>query len=136
MVKLNSDEITEGKLSKSEIKKMRDKFDKTGKLPPHLKKLADLMKKTDAEDYASTKHKGLPKKVTVKEVSKWLKSLEEFRYRKVRGVDARRVTSFVNRGMNEEDLPMSLRKKWEHRKYGRERHLAEKYLATITEDKL
>ena len=99
-------------------------------------KVAKRMKKTDAEDYASTKHKGLPKKVTVKEVSKWLKSLEEFRYRKVRGVDARRVASFVNRGMNEEDLPMSLRKKWEHRKYGRERHLAEKYLATITEDKL
>ena len=33
------------KLSKSKIKKMRDKFDKTGKLPPHLKKLADLMDK-------------------------------------------------------------------------------------------
>ena len=33
------------KLSKSEIKKMRDKFNKTGKLPPHLKKLADLMDK-------------------------------------------------------------------------------------------
>ena len=33
------------KLSKSEIKKMRDKFDKTGKLPPHLKKLANLMDK-------------------------------------------------------------------------------------------
>ena len=91
-------------------------------------KVAKKMKKTDAEDYASTKHKGLPKKVTVKEVSKWLKSLEEFRYRKVRGVDARRVTSFVNRGMNEEDLPMSLRKKWEHRKYGREKHLANKYM--------
>jgi len=33
------------KLSKSDIKKMRDKFNKTGKLPPHLKKLADLMDK-------------------------------------------------------------------------------------------
>ena len=33
------------KLSKSEIKKMRDKFDKTGKLPPHLMKLAKLMDK-------------------------------------------------------------------------------------------
>ena len=98
-------------------------------------KVAKRMKKKDAKDYASTKHKGLPKKVTVKEISKWLKKLEEFRYRKVRGVDARRVTSFVNRGMNEEDLPMSLRKKWEHRKYGRERHLAEKYLAIITKEK-
>ena len=33
------------KLSKSQIKKMRDKFDKTGKLPPHLMKLAKLMDK-------------------------------------------------------------------------------------------
>ena len=33
------------KLSKSEIKKMRDKFNKTGKLPPHLMKLAKLMDK-------------------------------------------------------------------------------------------
>ena len=44
MIKL-TDIIFEGKLSKSEIKKMRDKYDKTGKLPPHLQKLADLMKK-------------------------------------------------------------------------------------------
>ena len=43
MIKLK-DLITE-KLSKSDIKKMRDKFNKTGKLPPHLKKLADLMDK-------------------------------------------------------------------------------------------
>ena len=93
-----------------------------------VKKAAKGMKKKSATDYASTKHKGLPKKVTVKEISKWLKKLEEFRYRKVRGVDARRVASFVNRGMNEEDLPMSLRKKWEHRKYGREKHLANRYM--------
>ena len=33
------------KLSKSQIKKMKDKFDKTGKLPPHLQKLAKLMDK-------------------------------------------------------------------------------------------
>ena len=44
MIKL-TDILFEGKLSKSEIKKMRDKYDKTGKLPPHLQKLADLMKK-------------------------------------------------------------------------------------------
>ena len=44
MIKLK-DILFEGKLSKSEIKKMRDKFDKTGKLPSHLQKLADLMKK-------------------------------------------------------------------------------------------
>ena len=44
MIKL-TDILFEGKLSKSEIKKMKDNFDKTGKLPPHLQKLADLMKK-------------------------------------------------------------------------------------------
>ena len=66
------------------------------------------------------KKENLGKRCTVKEVSKWLKTLEEFRYRKVRGVDARRVASFVNNGMNEEELPTSLQKKWEHKKYGRE----------------
>ena len=41
MIKL-TDILFEGKLSKSQIKKMRKDFDKTGKLPPHLKKLADF----------------------------------------------------------------------------------------------
>ena len=44
MIKL-TDILFEGKLSKPQIKKMRDNFKKTGKLPPHLKKLADLMDK-------------------------------------------------------------------------------------------
>ena len=74
------------------------------------------------------KKESFSKRCTVKEISNWLKTLEEFRYRKVRGVDARRVASFVNKGMNEEDLPISLQKKWEHRKYGREKHLANKYM--------
>ena len=50
MIKLK-DILFEGKLSKSQIKKMRDKFDKTGKLPPHLQKLANLMDKhSEIED--------------------------------------------------------------------------------------
>ena len=68
------------------------------------------------------------KKTTVKEIKRWLKSLEEFRYRKVRGVDARRIASFVNNGINETDLPQSLIKKLEHAKYGREKHLANKFV--------
>ena len=32
--------IKKESLSKSQIKKMRDEFDKTGELPPHLKKVA------------------------------------------------------------------------------------------------
>ena len=77
------------------------------------------------------KKENMGKRCTVKEVSKWLKTLEEFRYRKVRNVDARRVAAFVNNGMNEEELPTSLQKKWEHKKYGREKHLANKYIETI-----
>ena len=68
------------------------------------------------------------KKTTVKEIKRWLKSLEEFRYRKVRGVDARRIASFVNNGINETDLPQSLIKKWAYARYGREKHLANKFV--------
>nr|BAR34145.1 hypothetical protein [uncultured Mediterranean phage uvMED] len=68
------------------------------------------------------------KRVTVKEVRSWLKKLEEFRYRKVRNVDARRVTSFINSNLSETDLPNSLQKKWEHAKYSREKHLADKFI--------
>ena len=70
----------------------------------------------------------LDRKVTVKEVRSWLKKLEEFRYRKIRSVDARRVTSFINSNLSETDLPSSLQKKWEHAKYGREKHLADKFI--------
>ena len=70
----------------------------------------------------------LDRRVTVKEVRSWLKKLVEFRYRKVRNVDARRVTSFINSNLSETDLPSSLQKKWEHAKYGREKHLANKFI--------
>ncbi len=70
----------------------------------------------------------LDRRVTVKEVRSWLKKLEEFRYRKVRNIDARRVASFINSNLSETDLPSSLQKKWEHAKYGREKHLADKYI--------
>ena len=76
------------------------------------------------------------KRVTVKEVRAWLKKLEEFRYRKVRSVDARRVTSFINSNLSETDLPSSLQKKWEHAKYGREKHLADKFIKEKISQKL
>ena len=53
------------KLSKSQIKKMKDKFDKTGKLPPHLEKLAKLM----------DKHTEL--KIVVVPGLEWMADLEE-----------------------------------------------------------
>ena len=78
----------------------------------------------------------LDRRVTVKEVRSWLKKLEEFRYRKIRNVDARRVTSFINSNLSETDLPNSLQKKWEHAKYGREKHLAEKFIKEKISQKL
>ncbi len=79
---------------------------------------------------------GLDRRVTVKEVRSWLKKLEEFRYRKIRNVDARRVTSFINSNLSETDLPSSLQKKWEHAKYGREKHLADKFIKEKIKQKL
>mgnify|MGYP000054746989 CR=1 FL=1 len=78
----------------------------------------------------------IDKRITVKEVRSWLKTLEEFRYRKVANVDVRRVASFINNGLSETDLPQSLQKKWEHAKYGREKHLANKYIKEKISKKL
>ena len=76
------------------------------------------------------------KKVTVNEIKKWLKSLEEYRYRKIPGVDARRITSFVNNGLNETDLPISLQKKWESAKYNKEKSLADRFIKQRISQKL
>lgn len=82
------------------------------------------------------------KKVTVKEVFKYLKTLEEYRYRKVPMVDVRRIASFINNGIKEDELPESLKKKWQFAEYGKEKHLANKFLkarkvneSTVTMDK-
>ena len=76
------------------------------------------------------------KRISVKEVHKWLKGLEEYRYRRVPGVDARRITSFINNGLNETDLPISLQKKWEHAKYSKEKTLADRFIKQRISQKL
>ena len=76
------------------------------------------------------------KRVTVKEVKSWLKGLEEFRYRKIPGVDVRRITSFVNNGLSETDLPKSLQKKWENAKYSKEKGLADRFMKERINKKL
>ena len=81
-------------------------------------------------------NESIGRKVTVKEVVKWMKKLEEYRYRKVKSVDARRVASFINNGLSETDLPTSLQKKWSHAKYGKEKHLADKFIKQQIQNKL
>ena len=76
------------------------------------------------------------KRITVKEVKSWLKGLEEYRYRKIPGVDARRVASFINNGLNETDLPISLQKKWESAKYSKEKTLADRFIKQRISQKL
>ena len=70
------------------------------------------------------------KRVYVKEVQQWMKTLEENRYRKIVGADARRVAWFVNNNMSEsyDDMPDSMRKKWDKAQYGREKHLAREFI--------
>jgi len=78
------------------------------------------------------------KRVTVKEIRTWLKTLEENRYRRLVNADARRVAWLVNNQLsdNYDTMPKTLRKKWSKAKYGKERYLAEKYLRKLTESVL
>ncbi len=76
------------------------------------------------------------KRISVKEVYRWLKGLEEYRYRKIPGVDVRRITSFVNNGLSETDLPKSLQKKWENAKYSKEKGLADRFMKERINKKL
>ena len=70
------------------------------------------------------------KKITVKEIKTWMKTLEENRYKKLVNADCRRVAWFVNNNMSEdyEQMPISMRKKWSKAEYGRERHLAKEFI--------
>jgi len=70
------------------------------------------------------------KKVTIKEVRRWMKTLEENRYRKIVNADARRIAWFVNNSMSEnyDDMPESMRKKWVKAEYKKERYMAKKFL--------
>ena len=83
------------------------------------------------------------RKTTVKEVKKWFKTLEENRYKKTYGSDARRVSWIVNNSLSEDysQMPISMQKKWSKAAYGRERFLAKEFVKhlmskQITEQRL
>ena len=68
------------------------------------------------------------RRFTVKEVRMWMKKLEENRYKKVYNSDARRVAWMVNNeGVDLQEMPISMRKKWSKAQYGRERYLAKEF---------
>ena len=70
------------------------------------------------------------RKTTVKEVKKWMKTLEENRYKKTYASDARRVSWMVNNNLTEdyEQMPVSMKKKWPKAAYKRERFLAKEFV--------
>jgi len=76
------------------------------------------------------------KRVTIKEIKKWFKSLEENRYKKTYYADARRVAHYVNNGLTEVDLPKSMKKKWKFAEYKREKYLANKYIVEKLQNNL
>ena len=70
------------------------------------------------------------RKTTVKEVKKWMRTLEENRYKKTYASDARRVSWLVNNNLSEdyEAMPVSMKKKWPKAAYKRERYLAKEFV--------
>ena len=71
-----------------------------------------------------------PRRSTIREIKRWMKTLEENRYRKIVQADARRVAWFVNNNLAEdyESMPKSIVKKWPKAAYKRERYLAKEFL--------
>ncbi len=88
------------------------------------------------EEYKSKVNESVKKRFTVKEVQRWMKTLEENRYKKVYNSDCRRVSWMVNNiGENLENMPKSMRKKWTKAQYGRERYLANEFLKSKNSEK-
>jgi len=71
-------------------------------------------------------------KYTLKEIHKWLRGLEENKWRKRYKVDAKRITHYANLGEDVE-LPLSLQRKSEGTTYGREKSLAKQFKNYIKE---
>ena len=68
----------------------------------------------------------MSKKYSLKEIQRWLRSLEENKWRKRYAVDAKRVHHFVNLG-EDIDLPISLKRRSENATYGKEKTLAKEF---------
>jgi len=75
------------------------------------------------------------KKATIKEIHKFLKTLEENRYKRLVKSECRRIAWFVNNDLSEDydAMPDSLRKKWVKAEYKKEKYLAKKFLEHLQE---
>tara|TARA_R110002020_G_scaffold33066_1_gene101161 strand:+ start:443 stop:1282 length:840 start_codon:yes stop_codon:yes gene_type:complete len=105
------------KKAKSLGDKMADKLNK---------RMADLEKKSKEGRVKESKGR----RCTVKEIKKWMRGLEENRYKKTYNSDARRVSWMVNNSLSEDydTMPVSMQKKWPKAAYKRERFLAKEFV--------
>ena len=74
-------------------------------------------------------------KVKIKEIKRWMRTLEENRYKRIVGADINRVTWFVNNNMNEQGMPSRIAKVWRNTEYGKEKYLAKKYIDEVLSKK-
>ena len=90
----------------------------------------DIMDNPFDEEEKEEVEESINRRTTVKEVKKWMKTLEENRYRKIVNADARRVSWLVNNNLAEDydQMPVSMKKKWPKAAYGRERYLAKEFI--------
>jgi len=109
-----------------ELKEDKGDMDNDGKNEPDDK---EFMDNKDKAIKKAIKNESV-RKTTVKEVKKWFKTLEENRYKKTYGSDARRVSWMVNNNLSEdyEAMPVSMKKKWPKAAYKRERFLAKEFV--------
>jgi len=91
-----------------------------------VKKLLQAMLRSKRAIETKYIKESINERTTAKTIRGWLKSLPENKWRKTYGVDARRISHFVNEG-DEETMPQSLRRRGEGVSYDRERTLATKY---------
>ena len=110
----------------NELKEDSGDMDNDGKNEPDDK---EFMDNKDKAIKKAIKNESV-RKTTVKEVKKWFKTLEENRYKRTYGSDARRVSWMVNNNLSEdyEAMPTSMQKKWPKAAYKRERFLAKEFV--------
>ena len=121
-------------LIRHSIREVSDEFKKEKPTPPPSEEGPEIPEKptTNIEDNPFDKEEveeSVKRRFTVKEVQKWMKTLEENRYKKVYNADCRRVSWMAN-NMNEDiaNMPKSMSKKWTKAQYGRERYLAKEFV--------
>ena len=98
--------------------------------PINKEPVSDKNISPDKMEFKPLKESVSRKKTTVKEVKKWMRGLDENKWRKTYNVDARRVSHFANFGESIE-LPKSLQKISKNATYVREMKMAKDFLKHV-----